>query len=124
MLVTVTFRETRHVAPAASAPAARPTDDDPATAVTTPPQVLLIPLGVVTSSPAGRLSLKAIPFSVALAFELAMLKVSATALLSATPAEPNDLVIAGGPATVRLAKAALPVPPFVEVTSVVELIKL
>ena len=68
--------------------------------------------------------MKAIPFSVALAFELAMLKVRATALLSATPAEPNNLVIAGGLATVRSARAALPVPPFVEVTFAVELMKL
>jgi hypothetical protein len=46
---------------AASVPADKLMLPDPATAVAVPPQVLFKALGVATTKPAGRLSVKAIP---------------------------------------------------------------
>jgi len=67
-VVPVTFTDTVQLALAASVPPERLMLPDPATAVAVPPQVLFNPLGVATTRPAGRLSVKAIPFSVMLAF--------------------------------------------------------
>ena len=52
----------------ARVPPERLTLPDPATAVAVPPQVLFNALGVATTSPAGRLSVNAIPFSASVVF--------------------------------------------------------
>ena len=89
----------------------------PAVAVTVPPQLLPLMLGgVATTSPAGRLSVNAIPFSVTFVFGLLMVKLSEVVPFSGIEAAPKSLVIDGGDATVRFAVAVLPVPPLVEVT--------
>jgi hypothetical protein len=51
-----------------------------------------------------------------------IVKLKLVGLFNATDAAPNDFVIVGGEATVRLALAVLPVPPFVEVTLPVVLV--
>ncbi len=67
-VVPCTFTETVQLALAASVPPERLMLPDPATAVAVPPQVLFSAFGVATTRPAGRLSVKAIPFSVRLVF--------------------------------------------------------
>jgi len=115
-VVPCTFTETVQDAVLASVPAERLTLPDPATAVAVPPQVLLRPLGVATTRPAGRLSVNATPVSARLVFGFVMLKVSEVVPFSGMLAAPKALVIEGGVATLRLAVAVLPVPPLVEVT--------
>src|SRR5258708_27483965 len=89
----------------------------PATAVAVPPQVLVSPLGVATTSPAGRLSVNATPASAtALAGGLVMVKVSEVVPFSGIPDAPNALTIDGGATTSILADAVPPVPPSVDVT--------
>jgi hypothetical protein len=116
-VVPCTFTETVQDAVLASVPAERLTLPDPATAVAVPPQVLLRPLGVATTRPAGRLSVNATPVSARLVFGFVMLKVSDVVPFSGMLAAPKALVIEGGVATLRLAVAVLPVPPLVEVTA-------
>src|SRR5882724_1687623 len=116
-VVPVTFKEIAHEAPTASVPADRLACPAPAPAVAMPPQVLVNPLGVETTSPRGRLSVKAIPVSgMVLAPGLVTVKVSDVEPFNGMLAAPNALTIAGGVATARLAVAVFPVPPFVEVT--------
>jgi hypothetical protein len=109
--------ETVQLALAASVPAERLMEPEPATAVAVPPQVLLNALGVATTRPAGRLSVKAIPVSVTLVFGFWMVNVSDVVPFSGMVAAPNTLVMVGGEATVKLAVAVLPVPPLVELTA-------
>src|SRR5258707_13091697 len=102
----------------ARVPADKLTVPDPATAVAVPPQVLVSPLGVATTNPAGRLSVNATPVSaMVLAAGLVMVKVSEVEPFSGMLAAPNALVMVGGVATVRFAVAVLPVPPLVEETA-------
>ena len=75
-VVPRTLTETVQEALPARVPADRLTLPDPATAVAVPPHVLLIPLGVATTRPAGRLSVNARPVSARLVFGFVMLKVS------------------------------------------------
>jgi hypothetical protein len=90
---------------------------DPATAVATPPQVLLKPFGVATTNPAGKVSVNATPFSgVVLAAGLVMVKVSDVVPFSGMFAAPNTLAIEGGATTAIEADAIPPVPPSVDVT--------
>jgi hypothetical protein len=91
--------------------------------VAVPPQVLFRLLGVATTKPAGKLSVKAIPVSVTAAFGLLTLKVKVVVPFSGIVAAPNALVIVGGVATARFAVAVLPVPPLVEVTLPVVFVK-
>jgi hypothetical protein len=63
-VVPCTLTETVQLALAANIPPERLMLPDPATAVAVPPQVLFKALGVATTTPAGRLSVNAIPFSV------------------------------------------------------------
>ena len=107
----------------ARVPPERLTEPDPATAVAVPPQVLVNALGVATTKPAGRLSVKAIPVSARVVFGLVMLKVRLVEPFSGMLAAPNDLVMVGGVATVRFAVAVLPVPPLVEETAPEVLVK-
>src|SRR5437762_8164486 len=60
----VTSTETVQLALAASVPPDRLTLEEPSVAVGVPPQVLFTLLGVATMSPAGRLSVKAMPVRV------------------------------------------------------------
>ena len=59
---------------AASVPPVKDIIDEPAVAVTVPPQLLLTPFGVATIRPAGRLSVNEMPVKSVLAFGLPMLK--------------------------------------------------
>lgn len=91
---------------------------EPAAAVAVPPQVLASPLGVATTNPAGRLSVKATPVSAMLLLTgLVIVKLSEVEPFKGILAAPKALTIVGGVATERLAVAELPVPPFVELTA-------
>src|SRR5262249_30723923 len=121
-VVPCTSTETVQEALDASVPPDKLTVPDPPTAVAVPPQVL-VRLGVeATTRPAGRLSVKATPFSVTFVFALVMLNVSEVVPFNGMLAAPKALVMLGGLATVRFAVAVLPVPPLVEVTAPVVLV--
>lgn len=123
-VVAVTFAETTHVAPVAKVAPARVTEVEPAAAVAAPPQLLLRALGVETTKPAGRVSVKATPVSATtFAGGLVIVKLSEVEPFTGTLAAPKALVITGGLATVRFAVAVLPVPPFVELTEPVVFVK-
>src|SRR5258708_245764 len=115
-VVPCTFTETVHEALAASVPPDKLTEPEPATAVAVPPQVLLRLLGVATTSPAGRLSVKAIPLSATVVFGLLMVKVSDVVPFSAIVDGLNTLAIEGGASTFTLADAVPPTPPSFEFT--------
>src|ERR1700676_1259842 len=109
---------------AASVPPERtmlPEFDEAATAPA--PQAPVSPLGVLTTRPAGRLSIKATPES-GKVFGLVMVKVSEVEAFSRMAAAPKALVMVGGAATLMFAVAALPAPPLVELTVPVVLVKL
>ena len=102
------------LAPGASDAPVKDTDDDPATAVAVPPQVLLR-LGVAaTTSPAGRLSVNATPFRVRFWLVLLKLNVRVVAPFSGMEAAPKDFNMLGGVMTVKLAEDVLPLPASVE----------
>jgi hypothetical protein len=121
-VVPCTFTETVQLALAARVPAERLMLPDPATAVAVPPQVLFKPLGVATTNPAGRLSVKAMPVNARLVLGFWIVNVSEVVPFNGMLAAPNTLVIEGGVATVKLADAVLPVPPLVELTLPVVLV--
>jgi hypothetical protein len=62
-------------------------------------------------------SVKATPVSELPVFGLLMVKLNALVPFNGTAVGLNDLVMAGAWATLKLAEAVLPVPPFVEVTA-------
>jgi hypothetical protein len=114
--------ETVQLALAANVPAERLMDPAPPTAVAVPPQVLFR-FGVeAITRPAGRLSVNAMPVSARLVLGFWMVNVSEVVPFNGMLDAPNTLVIEGGVATVKLAEAVLPVPPFVEVTFPVVLV--
>ena len=116
-VIAVTFTESVQELLVARVAPDRLTELDPATAVAVPPHVLFNPLGVATTSPAGRLSVNATPVkTIALAAGFVIVKLREVVPFSGTLVAPKDLVIVGGLATVRLAEAVFPVPPLVEVT--------
>lgn len=116
-VVAVTFTLKVQEAEAASVPPVRLTEDDPAVAVMVPaPQEPVRPFGVATTSPAGKLSVKATPVSELVVFGLVMVKLNEVVPPTAIVDAPKDLVMVGGVPTLRFAEAVLPVPPFVEVT--------
>jgi len=89
----------------------------PAVAVTVPlPQAPVSPFGVATTTPAGRLSVNAMPLSALAVFGLVMVKLSVLLVFNATLVGLKLLLMVGGATTVRLAFAVFPVPPSVEVT--------
>jgi hypothetical protein len=95
---------------------------EPATAVAVPPHVLLSPLGVATTSPAGKASENDTPASATvLAAGLVIVTVSVVVALRGTAVGLNAFAIDGGATTARLADAVPPVPPSVEVTAPVVL---
>jgi hypothetical protein len=108
---------------AVSDPPDRLIEPVPAVAVTVPPQVLVNPFGVETTSPEGRVSVKATPDSAVAEFGLAMEKVSEVEPLIGMLEAPNALLIVGGAMTVTVAVLlATPVPPLVEETGPVVLL--
>jgi hypothetical protein len=82
-----------------------------------PPHAPVSPFGVATTTPAGRLSVKATPVSAMLALGLLTVKVNFVFWFTPMLEAPKALVIVGGVPTVRFAVAVLPVPPFVELTA-------
>src|ERR1035437_3956560 len=115
-VVPVTLTETLQLAPEASVPPARLTEPDAATAVAVPPHVFVRAFGVATTSPAGRVSVKAMPVRLTFVFGLLMLKVRLVVPFRGMLAAPKSLVIVGGDATVSEALDVLPVPPLVDET--------
>ena len=97
-------------------PPTNPMDDEPAIAVTVPPQELVRPFGEAKNKPLGKLSVKAIPVSAMFAFRLLMVKLNVVISSCTIVAGAKTLLIVGGAITVRLADVALPVPPLVELT--------
>ena len=95
-LVPVTFTEKVHEVEGARVAPARLTEVAPAVAVMVPPpQVPLTPLGVATASPPGKLSVKAIPFTVRLVLGLLTTNVSPVTPVTAMVAVPNVLAMVG-----------------------------
>ena len=105
----------------ANDPPDRLIEPEPATAVTVPPQTPLKPFGVATTSPAGNVSLNAMPLSDVLAFGLLIVNVNKVEPLSGIVAAPKALLIVGGAATFNVAEAVKPAPPCVEETTPVVL---
>ena len=122
-VVPVTFNETAHEVFGASVAPVSVATPPPLAAVAVPPHVLFNAFGVATTSPAGRLSVNAIPVS-GMVFEAGFVIVSVKLVEPFTGilAAPNAFAIVGGVATVRFAVAVFPVPPFVEETVPVVLV--
>jgi hypothetical protein len=108
--VPFTFTENVQEALAASVAPDRLTAPEPATAVIVPPpQVPVKPLGVATITPAGSVSLKAMPVSeTVLAAGLVIVKLRLVVPFTGIEAAPNDLLMLGGAITVKV--MGLPVP--------------
>lgn len=117
----MTLSETVQEELGASVPPASVTLLEPATAVTVPVQVALRLLGVATTRPEGKESVKARPERVREELGLETVKERVVELLSGMDAAPKELLMEGGVATERVALAVLPVPPLVEVTGAVVL---
>lgn len=123
-VVPVTFTDNVQEVLIARVPPDRLMDPEPATAVAVPPHVLVIAGGVATTSPAGKLSIKARPVNgMRLATGLVIVNVSEVVPFNGMLPAPNTLVITGGVATARLAVAKLPIPPSREDTGDVMLIQ-
>src|SRR5215471_18056454 len=115
-VVPWTSTETVQLAPGARLTPVRLTDEEPPTPVAVPPQVL-VRFGVeATTRPAGKLSVKATPFSVKLTLVLLMVKVRLVVPFNGMVAAPKALAIVGGLMTVRLSLEVdcAPVPAAVE----------
>jgi D-ribose pyranose/furanose isomerase RbsD len=113
-VVPWTFTETVQLAPGASDAPLKPTEEEPAVAVAVPLQVVFRLFGVATTSPAGKLSVKATPFRVRFTLVLLTVNVSEVVPFSGIVAAPNALAIVGGLMTVKLADEVLPLPASVE----------
>lgn len=101
----------------ATVPPVSEIDPDPATAVDVPPHVLVSPLGVATTIPAGRVSETATPVSATvLAAGLVIVIVRDVVPFSGIAAAPKALATDGGATTISEADAVPPVPPSVDVT--------
>jgi hypothetical protein len=110
--VAVTFTERTQEELAATVAAVSETLPDPATAVTTPPQVLANPFGVATTIPAGNASVNATPVRpTVFATGFVIVNVNEVDALNPMLAAPNTFAIEGGASTVTLAEAVPPVPP-------------
>lgn len=104
------------LAPGASDAPERLTVEEPAVAVAEPVHVVLRFDGVATTSPAGRLSVNAIPFSVRFWLVLLTVNVKLVVPFRGMVTAPNCLAMVGGLMTVRLAEDVdcAPVPAAVE----------
>ena len=120
VVVPVTLSEIVHEPLAASVPADKLIEPDPAVAVVVPLHVLPRLLGFATTSPAGKLSVNATPLRLVV-FGLLIVNVRLVLAFSGIEAAPNAFEIVGGVATVMLAEAVFPVPPLVELTAPVVL---
>ena len=90
----------------------------PATAVIVPAPHEPVMVGVAaTTTPEGRVSVKATPLSATFVFGFVIVKLSVLFVLSGMLVGLKLFVMLGGAATDRLADAVLPVPPFVDVTA-------
>jgi hypothetical protein len=107
-VVPVTFAVTVQLAPAATPAPLRLTEEEPATAVAVPLQVVLSPLGVATTNPAGKLSIKAKPVRVVVALGLWMVKVRLVVPFSGIVDAPKTFVMAGAARTVSVAEEVVP----------------
>jgi len=114
--IPVTFTVKLQDALAASVPPDKLTLAEPATPVAVPPQLFVNPFGVVTTSPAGNVSVNAIPVSDAEAFGLLRLIVNDVLPFSAIVAAPNTFAMVGGPNTVTDAFEVFPAPAVADVT--------
>src|SRR5215468_9378592 len=93
-------------------------------AAAVPPQLLVKPFGVATTSPVGSVSLNATPLcATVLAAGLVMVKVSVLVPFSGIELGLNALAILGGATTVSVSVAVLPVPPSFELTAPDVLVK-
>jgi len=111
----------------ANAPPVRVMLVEPGTAVSVPPQSLLTFGVAATVSPAGSVSVNVIPVSVTSLFGgvelllgLVMVKLTTGFAPRKIVSGTNTLLITGGRATNKVAEAAPPVPPLVELTGPVE----
>ena len=96
--VPVTFIVMVQVVFAAKVPAARLAVEDPAAAVAVPPHPLLVRFeGVAMTSPAGRVSLKAMPVSAVEGIRLWIVNVSDVVPLSGTEVAPKEVSIVTAP---------------------------
>ena len=93
VVAPVMFTEMLHELPVATVPALKLTEAEPATAVAVP-QVLLRPLGVATTNPAGRLSVKARPVR-AMVFGFVMVKVRLVLAFRGTRGRAKSLADSG-----------------------------
>jgi len=122
-VIPVTFTLKVQEPLAATAPAANVMLVAPAAAVMVPlPQEPVGTGGVLTTKPAGKLSVNATPVSGSAVFELVMVKLNVVAPLNGIVVAPKDLAMVGGAATLRLAEAVLPLPPLVDETTPVVLV--
>ena len=115
-LLPTTFTEIVQVALAASEAPAKVTVFEPGVAVTTPPQVVVKALGVATSKPAGRASVKLTPVNEVPEFGLVMLNVRLVLEPTGIASAVKLLLMLGGITTVMVAVEVLPAPPLAEVT--------
>ena len=114
-VMPVTFTTSVQLVLTAIVPPVSETLPDPATAVATPPQLFVSPLGEATTIPEGIVSVNATPVSATpFAAGLVMVKVSEVVPFNETTAEPKALAITGGATTSILDEAVVPVPPSVE----------
>jgi hypothetical protein len=113
-VVPVTFKETVQDPPAGRLFPVSPTDEVPFVEVAVPLQVLVRLVGVADTSPAGIVSVNAIPFTNELVLPLLMVKVRLVVPFSGIVDAPKALAIVGGLMTLRLAEDRLPSPAFVE----------
>jgi hypothetical protein len=119
----VTFSDSVHEAPAAKVPPDKVTEPLPGAAAADPPHVLVRPLGDATTSPAGKLSVKAMPVNgMVLAAGLTIVNDKAIEPFSGTLAPANAVEIAGADATAMLADAVAPAPPLADWTAAVVLV--
>src|SRR5205814_10251854 len=113
--VPVTFMLIVQDPRAASEPPVIEIEPLPGAALTVPEHVAVRPFGVDTVRPAGRASVNPTPVRPE-AFGLLSANVSDVDPFLGIDAAPNALAIDGVVATLRVAEAELPVPPFAEVT--------
>src|SRR5438552_273467 len=99
-VVAFTLTEIVHELLIATVPPLRLTLPLPAVAVVVPPQVLLRPFGVATTSPAGNVSVNATPVSATVfAAGLVIVKVTLVVPFTGIAAAPNALLMLGGATT-------------------------
>src|SRR5579864_1824194 len=121
--VAVTLTENVQAPPVAIVPAVKLMLEEPGAAEIPPlPHTPERPLGVDTTSPAGSGSVNATPDSAIAALGLVMVKRSDVEPARPMEAAPKALEMEGGVATVTVAVAIPPVPPFAEVTGPVVLL--